>query len=311
VVCQGTSVKQRTLSGHLGNLEERMDQLGSPGSCVLVSGQGVLMQPALSWMERKPLFGKKVLVPRTIHQASALSQRLQWMGAQVLELPVVEIRHQCVPEQLQRILERLVLYHHLICTSQAAVEAFLEALKKAGHDVRRLTADLEVVAIGQATARALERSGILPDRTIRAFTAEGVLQVLEPLVREGHRILMPRSDQAKPRLLNGLKGLGADVDDLSVYSTVIPEVRPAFLQELLDETPDWVTFTSPVTVHHLMEMLQEAGLEWPRRIQVAVIGPTTAQAAEQHELDIHLTAADQTVDGLVESICRERTTGTL
>lgn len=91
VVRYGTWPMQRTVCAPLASLEERVGEEGIENPAVIVVGQVAALRGRLSWAERKPLFGKTVVVTRARHQASALASSLEERGAQVLEFPAIEI----------------------------------------------------------------------------------------------------------------------------------------------------------------------------------------------------------------------------
>jgi uroporphyrinogen III methyltransferase / synthase len=302
LVHRGTTPRQRTVCGTLENIVERVNDAGLKPPCVIVIGEVVSLQPALSWVERKPLFGQRVLVTRSRKQAGILSEKLRWLGAEVQELSTIAIKPQADHFMIRQMLDRLETYDHLIFTSVNGVEAFFEALAGAGRDVRCLSLHTEITAIGTATAAAIEAKGLQVARIPEVYTAEGVLKALAPVIRMNQSVLLPRAEIARRQLVEGLQKLGARVDDVPVYETVIPEEDPKMLEHLVKKPPHWVTFTSASTVHNLMKMLKKAGLTFPDTSKIAVIGPVTADAVREHELTIETEASPHTIDSLVEAI---------
>lgn len=302
LVHRGTTPRQRTVCGTLQSIVERVQLANLKPPCVIVIGDVVTLQPALSWVERKPLFGRRVLVTRSRQQASVLSAKLAWLGAEVQELPTISIQPQSDHSLIRQMLHRLESYDHMIFTSVNGVESFFQALLGDGRDVRHLSPDMEITAIGTATAAAIERKGLLVTRMPEVFTAEGVLEALTPVVKHGQRVLLPRAEIGRPQLVKGLEDLGAQVNDFPVYETVIPQADPEVLAQLAKNPPHWITFTSASTVNHLMQMLQEAQIPFPAETGIAVIGPVTAAAVVNHGLTVTVEADPHTIDSLVEAV---------
>ena len=302
LIHRGTTPRQKTVCGNLENIVERVEIARLKPPCVIVVGEVVSLQPALAWVERKPLFGRRVLVTRSRQQASSLTAKLQWLGAQVEELPTIAIQPAKDRAALAQALEDPAAYDHLIFTSVNGVEAFLQLLQETGRDLRSLSPETEITAIGQATAQAVEARGLRVTRMPEVFTGEGVLEALTPIVQPGQQVLLPRAEIGRPLLVKGLKELGAAVTDLPVYETVIPEPDPVQLQRLVKNPPHWITFTSTSTINHFMAMLKAAGLPFPRETRIAVIGPVTAKAVTDGGLKVAAMANPHTIDGLVAAI---------
>lgn len=302
LVHRGTTPQQRTVCGTLRNIVEHVQAARLKPPCVIVIGDVVALQPALSWVERKPLFGKRVLVTRSRQQASSLSEALKWLGAQVQEMPTIAIRPQPNQARIRQVLEHLNDFHHLVLTSVNGVESFFQAMLDNGRDVRHLPPEMDITAVGTATAEAIQQKGLRVNRIPEVFTAEGVLSSLQPVIRPGQQVLLPRADIARPQLVKGLEELGARVEDLAVYETVLPRLDQEALAQLAKHPPDWITFTSASTVNHLMKMLQAAEMPFPVNARIAAIGPVTAEAAVSHGLTVTVTADPHTIDGLVAAM---------
>ena len=129
------------------------------------------------------LLGVRVLVGRARHQASALSSGLRNLGAEVLEIPFIEIRKPRSYKALDEALKNLSKYDWLILTSVNGVDAVWERLRKlrlGGKPMRHL----KVAAIGPATRQAIERHGVKVSVMPREYVAESVVASLRRRVGE-------------------------------------------------------------------------------------------------------------------------------
>ena len=124
VVRYGTWPMQRTVCAPLASLEERVGEEGIENPAVIVVGQVAALRERLSWAERKPLFGKTVVVTRARHQASALASALEERGAQVLEFPAIEIAPPTDPQPLAEAVAGIEAYRWVVLTSANGVDAF-------------------------------------------------------------------------------------------------------------------------------------------------------------------------------------------
>jgi uroporphyrinogen III methyltransferase/synthase len=255
----------------------------------------------LRWYDNQPLFGKRVLVTRSRKQASVLSQLLARHGVLPVELPTIEI--QFIPDnrELDDAISHLPDYSWLIFTSVNGVDIFFGRLHDLAYDSRALVG-VRLCAIGPATAAALERFGLIADRIPQEYIGEAIAESLQEENIAGKRILLPRSEAATPELVTRLGQLGAKVDEIAIYRTVLPQADPGSgKQMLLAGEIDITTFTSSSTVKHLVSLL---GSEWEavNRTRVACIGPVTAATAAQLGVRVDVVAKEHTIPGLVQAI---------
>src|SRR4029453_18088169 len=145
--------------------------------------------------------------------------------------------------------------------------------------------------------------GIVADLVPREYVAEAVVEALrEASLKSGDRILVPRAEAARPEFLEGLRSLGCEVDEVTLYRAAVPETAPAEALSLLrDGAIDIVMFTSSSTVRNLAAMLN-GHIETLRGPLVACIGPITAKTAEELGLRVDIVATEYTVEGLVKAL---------
>jgi uroporphyrinogen III methyltransferase / synthase len=252
-----------------------------------------------------PLSGRRVVVTRSRPQARSLCVLLEADGADVIEFPAIRVSPPSDYGPVDRAIERLADYQWIAFTSQNAVTAFTERLQARGGDAA-LLARLRVAAIGPATAHALSAHGLRPHLSPARFVAEALVDAFAgayPQGLRGTRVLVPRALDARTVLPDGLRALGAVVDVVPVYRVEAERKQGAAAwQRLLHETVDAVTFTSPSTVRHFVELL---GASSPRVLDpalVACIGPITAAAARAFGLSVGLVAETYTIPGLVDAL---------
>jgi uroporphyrinogen III methyltransferase/synthase len=303
VIRWGTTPGQRTVTGTLGDIVQRVQEAKLEPPAITVVGEVVRLRETLTWFEDRPLFGKRVLVTRTRSQASALSRLLAGEGAVPIELPTIEIEPAADAAAVEAAVGglRAGAYAWVVFTSANAVEPFFRLLGERGMDARAFAA-AKAAAIGPATADALAARGIVADAVAKEFVAEGVIEALRSQVSSGDRVLVPRAEGARPELIDGLRQLGAEVDELTIYRAVVPKEPSAEPLSLLrDGGIDIVTFTSSSTVRNLVALLDD-DVECLREAMVACIGPITAKTARELGLRVDVEAAEHTVPGLVRSL---------
>jgi len=305
VIQWGTKAEQMTVTGTLETIVALVERRGMGPPAILVVGEVVRLRERLEWFERRPLFGKRILITRAREQAGIFAELLEARGAEVVQLPLISFSPPDTWKPLDQAIERLEAYQWVIFTSANGVEAFFLRLRALREDARRL-GTAKVCAIGPATAEALENHSIIPDLVPAAFRAEGIIEAFEQHDLHGARILLPRAEVARDLLPLELKKRGATVDLVPAYRTVHADSEGGLLKELLqDRKIDLVTFTSSSTVTHFVELLQTEDLKaLMEGVRVACIGPITAGTAEGVGLAVDIMPEQYTIPALAESIIR-------
>jgi len=258
------------------------------------------MKPsAHSGQRQPPLSGRRIVVTRAAAQANELSGRLRELGAEVIELPAIEIRPPSDFRPLDAAIARLSGYDWLIFTSANGVRSFLDRVKTCGGDLRGLRA--RICAIGPATRRALEAAHLKVDLMPSEYVAESLVQAFAGEDLTGRRILLPRAAGAREAAPAELRRRGAEVEVVEAYRSVPPEDLPSRARRIFGSglKPDWVTFTSASTVKHLVEAAGARALEG---VRIASIGPITSAAVRRYGLEVTVEARQYTAEGLIEAI---------
>ncbi len=302
----GTKADQQTIVGTLADIVAKAEAARLEPPTVIVVGEVVRLRGQLNWFEAKPLFGKRIVLTRAQEQAKEFSQLLAAYGAEPVEVPTIQIVPPASWQALDEAIIRLGTYQWLIFTSVNGVGPFMDRLHVAGKDVRAL-ASLRLCAIGPRTAQALKTYGLTADLVPAEFQAEGVIAALAQVGIQGNRILIPRAEVAREILPEQLRELGAVVDVIPVYRTIVPTVDVASLtQQLQDGRVAALTFTSSSTVRNFVELFggQEAVRRLVAQVAIACIGPITARTAEEHGLTVTIMPAENTLPALAEAIVK-------
>ena len=261
--------------------------------------------------KKLPLSGLRVLVGRARHQAGALSAGLRELGAEVLEVPFIEIRKPRSFRPLDAALKNLPKYHWLILTSVNGVEAMWERLAKLGLTKKHLE-HLHVAAIGPATEKEIEKKGVKVDVVPAEYVAESVVRILRVRVK-GKRVLLVRAKVARDIIPRELRTAGAQVDVVEAYETIVPKSSRARLRATLENPqlrPDFITFTSSSTVRNFMILMgtDGQGRGRPRHpnplngVRLASIGPVTSSTLREFSLRVDVEANEYTIPGLIQAV---------
>jgi len=301
VIQWGTLPKQKTATGTLKNIVERVKEKGITAPAIIIVGEVVELREKFNWFETKPLFGKKIIVTRTREQASKLVEKLEELGAMCYEIPTIKIEA-LVNDKIYQTIEKLPSYDWIIFTSENGVKVFFKILWEKGRDVRVL-GNSKIAVIGSSTKAFLEKMGIRADLIPeKEFTQEGLVSAFSRIDIKDKNILIPRAKEAREFLPQKLKEIGAKVDVLPVYETKTCEESKERLKNILKEGVDIVTFTSSSTVKNFFRLIEETEKDSLKNIVFASIGPITSVTLKEFGFEPHIEAKEYTIEGLVNAI---------
>lgn len=306
VVRWASTPMQHSVEGTLATITEVIKKEGIKPPALIIVGDVVKLRSTIDWFERRPLFGKHMVVTRTREQASELVARLEENGADCLEYPTLHMEPVDDYQLLDQALATIDSYQWLLFTSLNAVTWFFKHLWKNGMDARNLGGP-KIAVVGKATADKLLTYGLKADLIPEKFTGEGLAEALITTGIEGKKILLPRALKAREILPEMLHTAGAEVVVAPIYQNVPPQGRKDELRERLENgSIDLVTFTSSSTVDNFLTMVDAASDEELHRLMdpvtIAVIGPITADTVQKHGLQVDIQPEQYTIADMVHSI---------
>ncbi len=304
VTATGTTTDQCTVATVLERVAVDAKCFAGDPRAVVVVGEVVDLRETLSWFETKPLFGWRVLVPRTKEQAATLSHRLRGYGSVPEEVPTISVEPPRNPLQMDKAVRGLVegRYEWIAFTSVNAVKAVREKFEEYGLDARAFSG-LKLAAVGEKTAESLSAWGLRADLVPSGEQSAAGLLAEWPEFDEDYdpinRVFLPRADIATDTLVAGLVELGWECDDVTAYRTVRAAPPPAPVRDAIKTGKfDAVVFTSSSTVRNLVGI---AGKPHASTV-IAAIGPATARTAAEHGLRVDVVAPQPSVEALVEAL---------
>ena len=302
IVEWGTLPRQRTVTAPLQQLAQRARRAGIRPPAVIIVGDVVALRSRLNWFERKPLFGRRILVTRASEKAEALTRQLETLGAEVEELPAIALAPVKSNGVLHDAVHELPHTDWVFFTSPEGVGWFSKMLKPLRRDLRWLK-NCHIGAIGVKTAASLEAHGLHVDFVPKRFSQEGMLGELPKRVLSGKRALIFSALGSRDVLEEGLRRRGMRVTKVPIYQTVLPKTSASRVVELFGRSFDLVTVTSASCVEHLHRALQEAGrASLFRRLRFASIGPVTSAAVRTHGGRVAVQASVSTIEGLLDAM---------
>ena len=299
----GTTDRQRSLASTLADLPDAAVREGFTNPSIIVVGDVVKLKDKLDWFEKKPLFGRTVVVTRAREQASGSAALLAAKGARIIQFPTIKIVPMPDYAELDDAVSHLSRYGWVVFTSVNGVRFFRQRLDALGLDARAL-GSVKVAAIGPATARAVEGMGIRPDLVPASYVAEGVAQAMLELGMKGQKVLLPRAAEARDVLPRALREAGAEVDVIAAYENVpSDEHREQVMEALEAGTLDCVTFGSSSTVRNFLASIPLDELKKHPGVRFAAIGPVTADTMRSLGLNPDIQPEAFTIPALVDAVC--------
>jgi uroporphyrinogen III methyltransferase / synthase len=306
VVHRGTTGRQKSVAGTLATIAKLAAQEKLSPPAIIIVGEVVKLRGKLNWFEQRPFFGQRIVVTRRTEQAGSFAQRLTELGADVLEVPTIKI---ATPTQKDAIIDCLLelnAYDWLVFTSVNGVTAFFEIFFRRFQDLRDI-GGARIAAVGPATAAKLRELHLQVDLTPQEFSGRKIAEAFAKFESiENLKMCLLRAEVANRDLPDALQELGAIVDDVAIYKTVLETEDPTGAGEwLLAEGADWVTFTSSSTVEHFHARFDLPKLvkQFPK-LKLASIGSETTRAITALGLKPALEAKEHTTDGLIAALLK-------
>lgn len=274
VIMRGTTSKQKKVVGNLEDILVKVQRSEISSPCIIVVGEVIKFNEQFNWYEKKPLFGKNICITRSKAQSEELRESLIDLGAEVLEINSIEFTNTCC--NLDAYKTKFTEYDFIALTSVNGVNILFNYLKDIEFDIRKLKA--KIAAIGPATAEAIRDRGIVPEIVAKHFVAESLFEEMKAHVKAGDEILVPRSKDARPYLVEQLREIKCNVDEVFTYETLCGKSR--YENEIKDV--DVIVFTSPSIVKNMITMV---GIETIKSKTALAIGPITAKALSEQGIE--------------------------
>lgn len=306
VIQSGTTPRQRVVRGTLETLPGLAQKAGLQAPAAVVVGKVVTLIANLQWFGKKPLLGLRVLVTRGRASVNYLSEMLSEEGAEVIEIPTIEIKPLPLEAKGRKRLQKIGEYDWLVFTSSNAVEIFMNHLFKSKRDVRHL-GKVKTACVGAATAKTLQGFGVKADLIPGDYKQEGLVKSFDRVSLANKKILFARAKEGREILLDYFKKKKAVVDSWPLYENRVPAGTFAKLRNLFSKEGgvDLATFASSSAVDHFYSIFTPAERKkWLRALPTAVIGPVTAASVRKWEGRVAVQPRKYTLSDLVSAITK-------
>jgi len=250
----------------------------------------------------RALEGKRVVVTRAVEQSRDLIGRLENMGAIVLLFPAVTFSEPTDTTELDRAIRSLGKFDWILFTSANASRFFAGRCRKLGVDPGR-RGNCLCAAVGPATASAAVAEGFSVDHVAQEFLGTELARELSMSIT-GKKILLPRSDRARPDLPNMLRAAGAEVTEVVAYHTGgAGAIDPGVMRVMREAQVDVISFFSPSSVENMRaELGEEVVSRLGKKAALAAAGPVTSAALRDAGLPVDIVAPLATAESMADAI---------
>lgn len=299
ILQQGGSGGQKKIYATLGTLEEEAGKQEILMPAIIIVGEVARLSEKYAWLEKLPLFGKKFLTTRPRERNGELAERLRELGAEVVELPTIEVEGIHPNPELREEIARLSEYRFLAFTSPAGVDAWMRELFDMGKDARYMSGT-SIAAIGNGTAQTLRKYGLIADIVPDVYNGKALGELIRGKCEDGEKVLLARSAIGNPDLVTELKnGKEIEVTDVAIYIT---KEKDGAGNCCIDGV-DGIFFTSSSTVRGFAALFSGTDFDFSK-VHALCIGEMTAKSAKEYGMRIKI-AKEATVEGLVELAMQE------
>ena len=302
LIQNGTTAKQKTIYGSLKEIISLTGKKQIELPAIFIVGEVTKLRSKLNWFEKKPLFGKTVLITLPPEQSRSLEEKLEELGARVIKLPTVMIADPDDYTPLDSQIDNLSLFNWIIFTNPSGVEYFFKRLFKKNKDLRDLKGIL-ITVVNSATKEKLESFHLKADFMPTDFSNQAIINGLKHKSISGQRILLPCSQLADEDLSNGLRQLGAEVREVCAYRVVKPEIETKAVK---NKNIDMIIFNHPCAVNNFTNSFSSLKQikENFSKTKIASVGPLTSKAIRQSGLKVYTQAKEHSIDGLIKAIIK-------
>jgi uroporphyrinogen III methyltransferase / synthase len=304
VIMWATLPSQESCIGKLGTITKLVEKSEIKPPAMIIVGDVVRDAPKHSWFEQKPLFGKRIAITRTRQQSSELMHKLHQLGADVLELPLIQVSSAVDVDLKKEIFSELGSYDWIVFSSPNGVRFFFEAFLAEFKDIRSM-GFMRIAAVGPATAREIEKLNLsvdmMPEKHTEADLAEALLKTDDI---EHAKLLVVKGNLGSDDLIKPLEEKWAIVDRFEVYKTEATDLSKNPAAERFRKLgAHGITFTSGSTARSFVKQAKalqlEKGAQFPKTFS---IGPATSKVMTEMHVPLNAEAKQSTLDGLIEAI---------
>ncbi|MEM9159314.1 MAG: uroporphyrinogen-III C-methyltransferase [Verrucomicrobiota bacterium] len=297
---------QRVCRGTLNTIAGEAKAFGLKAPAITIIGESAGMSEDLSWFEKKPLQGRRLVVTRSKGQASELSKKLELLGAEVIGLPLIEISRNVDEQTAKDVFAEIASYDWLVFSSPNGVRFFFETFFENFKDIRSL-GFIRIAAVGKSTAKEVEKYFVSVDLIPEEANADSLADALVATDSlDSAKVLIVTGNLGRDVLVKKLDEARAIVDRFEVYKTAPTELKEHPAAKMFREQgADAIIFTSSSGVKNFVDqaknLIVEEGATRPKTVS---IGPITTESMKKLGMPMDIQAKEASLDSLVDALVK-------
>ncbi|NDH16980.1 MAG: uroporphyrinogen-III C-methyltransferase, partial [Opitutae bacterium] len=305
IVSHGTLPIQKKLLAPLGDLVEQAKEKNFLAPAIIFVGNSIGLSRTVTWFEQKPLLGRRIALTRASGQKSRMRSALESLGAEVLDLPLIQIQPAEDRKLIAEVFAGIASYEWVVFTSANGAREFMKLFFRAFSDIRSF-GPMRIACVGESTADVFKQYNLNVELVAKDSTAESLAKELVATDSlDSANVLVVSGNRNREIMVEMLEGVGrAIVDTLPVYQTDFADVleAPDFLR-FKKEGADAIVFTSSSTALSYVEQSEDIVFEQDALTPILCsFGPQTTKTLEENELTVGLESSHPSLDGLCKSL---------
>lgn len=259
--------------------------------------------------ELKPFSGRRIVITRPREQSLEWRLKFEALGANVIELPLIQVSKDVNLDTLAEVFQELGGYEWIIFTSVNGVKFFFEEFTRVFDDIRAFGL-MRIAVVGEATAAAIREKHLRVEVQPKKANALELAQTLiERESMDSAKVLVITGNKNREELVAKLEEARAIVDCLPVYKTEETDLAAdPVATDFRQHGAEAILFASPSAVQSFFDQASALKLApKAKRPITGSIGPSTTAAMKQLGLPVDFEASAATLDSLVESLAKALT----
>jgi uroporphyrinogen-III synthase len=251
------------------------------------------------------LFGRRIVLTRNLGQQSKMRASLERLGAEVMDLPLIEIQPSEDKKLIAEVFAGIATYEWVVFTSANGARNFMEFFFRAYKDIRSF-GPMRIACVGESTAEVFKKYKLDVELIAKDSTAEGLAKELVATDSlDSANVLVVTGNRNRDILVGLLETVGrAIVDTLPVYQTDFADILEApDIEKFKKAGADAIIFTSSSTALSYVEQAEDIVFEKDAKKPVfCSFGPQTSKTLQENDMEVTVEATYPSIDGLIEAL---------
>ena len=303
IVSNGTLPSQRKIISSLKELVSLAKKAAMEAPAIVFIGNAIGKSGEMAnWFEKRALFGRKIVLTRSIDQVSSFKEKLELLGAKVMELPLIRILPSEDKKLITEVFAGIATYEWAVFTSANGAREFMRLFFLAFGDIRSF-GPMRIACVGEATAKIFTDHCLEVELVPENSTAENLAKDLVATDSlDSANVLVVTGNRNREILVQMLEDVGhAIVDTLPLYETDFTDVTEASdLKKFRELGADAIIFTSSSTALSYIEQEDDLVLnQGATKPIICSFGPETSKTLSENELTVELECANPSIEDMV------------